>query len=1254
VELISNDTFLKRNSYLLLAAAWLLTIAFIINNYWSVTSTPQSVQKRIQIELTAKEKTVDKLFSDTTFLETIINNNYDEKKLQDLVDRKFYVFAFEQTPEGLNEIFWNTQDAHPDSAGILSNQAESFGLLDNGWFITKRKIYKSKEGTSYKFISLIPVKWNYYIQNKYLQNNFFDLPKLGESFSISTSPTKLEIVSQSGQPLFWLHQEKDIPAHDVNMYALSLGILALLLVLFFIHILANYISRNYGIKNAITILIGLLALIRILTYELDPYDFRQMKLFSPSVYGTNFLMRSLGDLFVNSILLIWIILFIRYHLRFNFSKLRYRSEKTKYLLALGISMIMVLITFAAGSIILSLVADPQISFDVINFFSLNIYSAISFIVLTCVATAYFFLIQLLIQPFNVCTSKLKYLRYLFLAASGLIVLSFNSGNQVSFYICLLLWLLLFIYLLDFKILLLHAYRLISSRFIFWAFFFSLSIAAVIIVQNRSKELDARKKFAENLANKADPAGPVIMNIILTDFRNEYLSKIFYKFRDPLDNLMLKDSLVRETFSGYLNKYNTEIYTYDSSGNALFNLRPVSFNDLNAIIQSQGKPTGIPDLFYYDVSYANFNYISRKQITDTSGQTEGYVFIVSKPKKLSNDALYPELFSRGNSNSIESSSEYAFAIYNNGRLSNSYNDYPFSTHIGKLNLEHHQFKTIHKNGYEELWYQPRPDKVIVITRQDRFVLESITLFAYLFCSFLVITIFFNLLGHLISDRKTRGASRPFWQLTIRNQVHGTIILISLFSFIVIGISTILFFINRYHNNNRELLSRTIHVMENELHTTIDSSIIQQIKSKTFEEESQDKLTQVVNNVSNIHATDINLYDLNGNLRVSSVPLPYEKGIVSEKMDPVAWYHLNHLQEAQFFQEQNIGTLRYLSNYLPVRDENGNEYAYLNIPYFESQNRLQDEISNFLVAIINLNAFIFLIAGVIALFITNKITRSFLLISDKMKQINLQTGNEEIVWNRKDEIGDLVNEYNKMVRQLEVSAQKLARSEREGAWREMARQVAHEIKNPLTPMKLNLQYLQMAIDKNSPDVKNISLYVAKIMLEQIEHLSQIASDFAQFANISNTKMQYFDLNETLKNVVTLYSTNEKVTINATYEPGGLMIHADKTQVNRLFTNLLQNALQSVPDFRIIEISIKSKNENGNALVSIKDNGTGIPAAMQEKIFTPNFTTKSSGTGLGLAMCKGIVEKIGGNIWFETEVGEWTNFYVSIPLSAKPEEV
>lgn len=1242
----TGNNFFSRNRVLLAVAFVLLVLAFVINQLSGSNSGPKSVTKLIENQITSVQKAAEQFFFNDDLLGAIADNEISEKSLRDLVSKDFYIFLYKRNTNGTySERFWSTQNTQPDSATIYQTKEEDFRKLPNGWFLSLTRNVDRSSG-QFKFVCLIPVKWEYYIENKYLQNDFVGLPQNVKTYDINLQDTGLPIRDANGKIIFFLQKLTDTGIADVSKPAFILGIIALILILSFINNTANEIVKKFGLEKGALALFGSLLAIWVISFLVNPYNIRSLKLFQTAASDHTLFPLSLGDLFICSITFMWIVLFIKYHYRYRYSRFKTLNPTIKYSIAFFLSVAMAGVTFIVGDIIVNLVAEHQISFDVLNFFSLNIYSFIGFIVIACFATGYYFLIQSLLHPLRVLFPHSLAKHLMLTATAGLLILSLHPGQHITVKISMLGWLLLFIFLLELKSLLLHAYRLISSRFIFWTFFFSISITIVIIVQNRSKELEARKEFAETLSNKADPTGPVIMNIILTDFRSEYLSKVFYRFKDPMQSLLLKDSLLNESFSGYLNNYNTEIYTFDTLGTPLYNLRSTTFNDLNAIIQTQGRETDVPGLYYFDVSYSSFNYITKRTIFNSDGEKEGYIFIVSKPKQFKSEVMLPELFSRGNRNALESSSEYAFAVYNDGKLTSSYNDYPFSIQVSNNKFSHNGFQTIHNNGYEELWYQPQPGKLIVITRQDRFLLELVTLFAYLFCSFLLVTMFFNIAGRFISDNPARKKESPFWELSIRNQVHGTVILISIFSFVVIGISTILFFINRYHNNNREFLSRTIHVMENELHTALDSTTTETIKTKSLEQVPKPKLIQIINNVSNIHATDINLYNLSGSLEVSSLPLPYEQGILSNKMDPIAWYHMNTLKESQYFQEQKIGTLPYLSNYIPVRRNDGKPFAYLSIPLFESQKNLQDEISNFMIATINLNAFIFLIAGIIALFIANRITRSFSFISNKMKKINLQTGNEEIEWHRKDEIGDLVEEYNKMVRQLEKSADKLAKSEREGAWQEMARQVAHEIKNPLTPMKLNLQYLQMAIERNSPDVKNITLYVAGIILEQIDHLSKIASDFSQFAQIGNIHPELFDLNGTLSNVVSLYATNEKVDIKATYDCK-LMINADKTQMNRLFTNLLQNAVQSVPDFRNIKIEIISKRQGDNAVISVRDNGIGIPVSMQSKIFTPNFTTKSSGTGLGLAMCKRIVQKVNGDITFETEENEWTVFYVTIPL-------
>ncbi len=1247
----NTNSFFGKNGYLLVASAWLFTLSFIIDNYWSGNSTTKAVQHEVQRDIYKNQKKIEAFVKDTALLNDIIDGDYDEKDLDELVDKKFFVFIYRITPfENPDPVFWNTQIIEPDSTTLYDPDGTSFKGLKNGWYVVNKKSYEKTDGSLYSIVTLIPVKWNYYVENKYLHNSFIAINNIQTEYDISLKPTDSLVRAISGKELFYIKRIKDsVISHD-NIVSLWFRIIAGILVLFFIHKLAKFYFERKGFWSSLLILIIPVLLLRLLSYFLPiPLNFRQLDLFDPSIYGSNSVLRSLGDLLINSFLFLWIVLFIRFHYRGRYAIFNFKTKFRKYVAVGFISCVMIAITVICGDIVRSLVSDSQISFDVLNFFTiLNIYSLTGFIVLSCVATGYFFLIQILYNPVK-AIFKPNWFLYLFIAIIGLVLITLRLHSEhVSFDLSLLLWLLFFMFLLNKGFLALHASNLIASRFIFWVFFFSVSITAAIVIQNRKKELEQRKTFAVNLANKEDPASQRIINIILSDFSNDALVDMFDRLKNPITNKILKDSLINENFSGYLNKYDTRIYTFDGLEEPLYNDDSTNFNSLNAIIQTQGKPTEVPGLFYYDISYDRFNYISKREIIDTSGKNKGYIFLVSKPKKFKSDALYPELFSKGGSNSIENSSIYAFAVYNKNQLSSSNNDYPFPTSIDSSSFTYNEFRTVNHDGYEELWYRANKDKVIVIARQDNIFIESITLFAYLFCSFLVITVLFNLLNKLVGGKITSKDLKSFWQFTIRNQVHGTIITISIFSFIVIGVTTILFFISRYHSNNREKLSHTIHIMENEIRNSIDTMSIAEKQLMNFDSVSNGKLEETINKVAGIHAADINLYDLDGNLKVSSLPLPYRKGIVSEKMDPIAYFHLNKLKDVQYSQEQKIGSLDYLSNYVPVRDEAGNEYAFLNIPYFESQNNLQDEISNFLVTIINLNAFIFLVAGIIALFITNRITHSFSLISDKMKEVNLEKGNEEIVWTRRDEIGELVIEYNKMVKKLDVSAQLLAKSEREGAWREMARQVAHEIKNPLTPMKLNLQYLQMAIDNNSPDVKKISLHVAHILLEQIEHLAKIAGDFAQFANIGNSKNQRFDLNQTLVNVSSLYSTNEKLQINTYLQPGELLIEADRTQVNRLFTNLLQNAVQSVPEDRNAVIEIRSQLSGNYVIVSVKDNGSGIPEEMRSKIFVPNFTTKTSGTGLGLAMCKGIVEKQNGKIWFETMPARWTIFYVELPVT------
>jgi signal transduction histidine kinase len=778
--------------------------------------------------------------------------------------------------------------------------------------------------------------------------------------------------------------------------------------------------------------------------------------------------------------------------------------------------------------------------------------------------------------------------------------------------------------------------------------FALSVAAIVLYENKQVERKQRQRIAEKLAQQTDPSGENLLNIAATNFDEAFLSSNFYRLESEYSNKFIKDSLINENFSGYLNKFDTRIYTYDATTQPLHNEDSTSFASIKTILLNQAKPTVIPGLFSYEKVAEGFSFIYQKEIKEAEA-IKGYLFVIIKSKRYKSEALYPELFNQSQDISTDLNTNYSYAVYNKGKLINHFNNYSFPSSLNEKKFPGFEF-TYQQNGvYNELWYNSGNGKLVLVVKRNTWVLESLTLFAYLFVAFLVIIFLFQSGSYLFTHRFQWSKFKEAFQWNIRSQIQATIIFLSVFSFIVIGIATISFFIIRFNRNNEDRLSKSIQVMANEIDNRLRAQVEFDDVLTVSNMSDMEDLEKKIADISDLHNVDINYYDTRGNLKISTQPYIYNKHLLSEKMHPEAYLQLHANKSIRYLQSEKVGNFNYLSIYVPLVDASGNNYAYLNIPYLNSQTELTQEISGFLATLINLNAFIFLVAGAIAFFLTNRIIQSFSLIGQKMQQVNLGKVNEVIEWNRKDEIGILVTEYNKMVHKLESSAEALAQSEREGAWREMARQVAHEIKNPLTPMKLSIQYLQKAIEAGSPNVKELSQKMAVTLIEQIDQLSKIAGDFSQFANIGNARLETFDMYEVVNSVIQLYQTYPNLTIKSQLQQEPLWVQSDKLQINRLLTNLIKNAVEAGEgNPGGIEVNMRLQKETTTLLLTIEDHSGGIPENIAQHLFKPNFTTKTSGTGLGLAICKGIVEKAKGHIWFETVEGKGTTFFIRLPLA------
>ena len=399
-------------------------------------------------------------------------------------------------------------------------------------------------------------------------------------------------------------------------------------------------------------------------------------------------------------------------------------------------------------------------------------------------------------------------------------------------------------------------------------------------------------------------------------------------------------------------------------------------------------------------------------------------------------------------------------------------------------------------------------------------------------------------------------------------------------------------------------------------------------------------------SRVFVTDINLYDPSGFLMASSRPKVFNMGLLSEQMNPSAFYSFHVRNKSEYVHDENIGELNYASAYMPFVNNEGKMLGYLNLQHFGQQKDFEFQIQGFLVAIVNVFMLLLAVSIVLAVFISNWLTAPLRLLQENFANIRFGKANTRISYDKEDEIGALVKDYNQKLDELEYTAQQLAQSERESAWREMAKQVAHEIKNPLTPMKLSIQQLLRVYDPNDPNSEKKLQKVAGSIIEQIDALTNIANEFSNFAKMPKPDEISLDLVPLLENVIEVFLQEINCKIEFKCTESSIMIHADKDQMVRTFNNLIKNAIQSIPEDRqgLIRITVLATGKK--VRIEVADNGCGIPEDMRSKIFVPYFTTKSTGTGLGLAMVRQIIENHRGTIDFESTENVGTTIIIELP--------
>jgi len=396
---------------------------------------------------------------------------------------------------------------------------------------------------------------------------------------------------------------------------------------------------------------------------------------------------------------------------------------------------------------------------------------------------------------------------------------------------------------------------------------------------------------------------------------------------------------------------------------------------------------------------------------------------------------------------------------------------------------------------------------------------------------------------------------------------------------------------------------------------------------------------------IHNLEMYFYDLEGNLLKSS-KASFMIDTSSIRMTPKALQRLQKSPNTGFVEEFEEDGQEYRSSYTYINDYTSKHLAILNLPYIEDDGFIKRELRENLTRLGIAYLFMLLIAIVLAYFLSKFITRSLNEITEKITETRLNKRNKRIlITDTSQEISTLVNAYNSMIDELENSAAQLAASEREAAWREMAKQVAHEIKNPLTPMRLTVQSFQRKFDPEDPEIRQKLNEYSNTIIQQIDTMSSIASAFSTYATMPAQKDETLNVVKITKLALDIF--NEEF-IYFYSEEEEIIAKFDRTQLIRVITNLVKNSVQAIEQKRTKEprIEVRVASEESSVSISVKDNGIGVSEGNKDKIFEPKFTTKSSGMGLGLAMVKNIVETYGGKIVLDSSLENGTTFKVSFP--------
>jgi nitrogen fixation/metabolism regulation signal transduction histidine kinase len=744
-----------------------------------------------------------------------------------------------------------------------------------------------------------------------------------------------------------------------------------------------------------------------------------------------------------------------------------------------------------------------------------------------------------------------------------------------------------------------------------------------------KDLENRKLFGQQLAIERNINLELAYAQVAPNLSEEnWLQTSFDSLRKQFSKVGFEHTLTQKFFTGVWDGFDIQADLYDTTGLPCFGTDTLKLKRLKTLVKQHGQASDIQDgLFFMPHEEEGLSYVILLQL-----QTEKSLAITLVSKRIPEEIGFPRLLisdQAGISNSLEG---YAIGKYAEGRLIHQTGGFNYPNLLSSFRNREAQQDHFELAGYTHVMVQKHAGSAIIISSVTNSWFTNVTSFAFMFV-FWGVLLLSNQLFKTLFHNKT-----AHWSLSFKVQLAFLLILaLSLFLY---GLGSSIFIGRQFDNYAQEALREKLAAVQAELKS--QTALLDTLDINAVGKPLESKLAKL----SAVFKTDLFVFDSDGFLIASSRPKLFAYGLIGEHMNAQAMDALLGKNQSYFSHQDQIGKLNYRSAYLPITNEALKQIGFINLQLFGQQEAYEQQIESFFKAAINVFVLLLAISVFIALVVSNWLIGPLQVVARSVRNLELGKNNQKISYQNDDEIGALVKAYNEKLAELEQAAQQIARSERESAWRDLAQQIAHEIKNPLTPMKLNIQHLLRKMEAEDANAKDLAQKSLPSLIEQIDALARMANEFARFAKLPEPNFERLELNGFLDQATTLFDEDQT---KIHFQPNNtiLWVSADKDMLNQVFHNLLLNAKQATDNTPEAQISVKASVEEASVEIAIQDNGIGIDAQQQERIFTPYFTTKSSGSGIGLSVVRQIIEKHNGSIRFESLPNKGTTFYIRLKL-------